>query len=79
MRKNTQNVFNAWLNGRSEKGQDSVWTDGSTIYSYNTPILWYNENQAVVINNQRYSVTTTVHQRGIQVICNNKHIEYILK
>ena len=79
MRKNTQNVFNAWFNGLSERNQKSIWTDGYKIYSYNTPILDYTDEGGVRIDMSRYSVTTTVHQRGTQVMCDNRHIQYILK
>lgn len=79
MRKNTVSVFNAWFNGRSERKQKSIWTDGSIIYSYHTPILWYNENGAVVFNSERYSCTTSNHQNSIRYMCGNRHIEYICK
>lgn len=78
MRKNTVSVFNAWFSGRSERKQKSIWTDGSKIYSYNTPILWA-EDGTVYINVTRYSVTTTIHQNGIRDMCANKHIEHLIK
>lgn len=79
MRKNTENVFNAWMNGRSEKKQKSVWTDGVAIYSYNTLILFNNQDGALVFNNRKYSVTTSNHQNSIKRMCAERHIEYIQK
>lgn len=77
MRKNTKNVFNAWVKGHSEKKQNSIWTDGYKIYSYNTPILQYNDSGAIVIDMSKYSRTTTNHQNSIRRMCQETHIEYL--
>ena len=79
MRKNTQNVFNAWMNGRSEKKQKSVWTDSIHIYSYHTKILFTANPDCEVpyrINMYKYSVTTTVQQRGIKALLDSHSIAY---
>lgn len=76
MRKNTQSVFNAWFNGRSEKNQKSIWTDGYKIYSYNVAILQYNVEGAIIIDMTKYSVTTSNHQNSIKRMCAERHIEY---
>lgn len=81
MRKNTENVFNAWLMGRSEKSQKSVWTDGVHIYSYNTLILVTPDdvNDPYRFNTNRYSVTTSCQQRGIKILCARNNIRYVEK
>lgn len=76
MRKNTKNVFNAWVKGHSEKKQKSIWTDGYKIYSYKMPILQYNDAGAIVIDMTKYSRTTTNHQNSIRRMCQEMHIEY---
>ena len=67
MRKGTQNVFNAWRQGRSLRKQHSIWTDGKVIYSYSTPIV-STENCQTTFNARKYSVTTTIHQNGLRFL-----------
>ena len=56
MRKNTQQVWEAWKKGKSlDKG--SIRTDGRTIFSYATPIFLFNR--------AHYSNTTTRQQRDL--------------
>lgn len=70
MRKNTKEVFYAWRQGKSSRGQRSIWTDGRTIFSYDTPILTpcVDPAEPPRLNLTKYSVTTTVHQRGIEYL-----------
>ena len=65
MRKNTQDVFRAYVVGQS-KGRwgDSIWTDGKRVFSYWTCLLARNSS-GTVLNRTRYSVTTTQHQTGL--------------
>jgi hypothetical protein len=77
MRKGTQNAYNAWIQGRTCRKQRSLWTDGVTIYSYATPILWRDEDGRHHLDARKYSVTTTVHQNGLRVILNDKGITYL--
>lgn len=67
MRKNTVEVFKAWIRGQSCRKAKSIWTVGGVIYSYNTPIAKFSDASDIqaTVNMQRYSNTTTVHQRGI--------------
>jgi hypothetical protein len=44
---------------------DACRTAHYWIYSYATPIAWYNENDSLVKPNIRYSVTTSKHQGRI--------------
>jgi len=75
MRKNTENVFNAWTKRiRYGKTGDAIWTDGVNIISYYTDIL-VDRNQGVyILNMAKYSQTTTIHQRGIKTLLENNRI-----
>lgn len=77
MRKNTKEVFNAWFEGRASRKQNSVWTDGVMIYSYNVPILWNDADGHLTFNATKYSRTTSNHQNSLRSLCLQKHIEYI--
>ena len=70
MRKGTQNVYKAWTEFKRLRSQDSVWTDGTTIYSYATPIVWRMGDGSVMMNVARYSVTTSCHQNGLRFLLN---------
>ena len=72
MKKNCQRTLNAWFQDDPfGKQGDSIWTDGDTIYSYNTWILAEPEDSAEIhwtvfeFNNTKYSRTTTTHQNAI--------------
>ena len=66
MRKNTENTLKAWHFNRSCQKSESIWTDGTRIYSYQT-ILVEPTGQAdkVRVNMTKYSPTTSVHQNAI--------------
>ena len=68
MRKNTNEVFRAWMYGRSKgKPGASIWTDGDAIYSYRTCIATRDAGRLAraVLNRTPYSITTTIHQNGL--------------
>lgn len=73
MRANTRRAFEAWAIGKSYKGSSSVTTDGTTIFSYATPIVTRvgvkGEGEVVVVNMTGYSVTTTQDQNALRVLC----------
>ena len=73
MRKGTTRVYNAWIIGKSSRKQRSIWTEGSVIYSYSTPIMWREADGDVVLNVSRYSVTTSTHQNGLRQILAEKY------
>lgn len=80
MRKNTKNVFNAWMNRRSEKKQNSIWTDGVHIYSYNVPIVERLPDGGYMVDVDQYSVTTSVHQNATRhLMLQNGITEWTLK
>lgn len=80
MRKNTENVFKAWANGRSNKSQKSIWTDGIHVYSYNTVILVKPDEADAPyrFNTNRYSRTTSCHQNAIKLMLDRNNISYTL-
>lgn len=80
MRKNTKSVFNAWMNRRSERKQESVWTDGVNIYSYNVPIVERLPDGGYMVDVDRYSVTTSVHQNATRhLMLQNGITEWTIK
>lgn len=66
-RKNTQQAVQAWIEGKSHRKCDSIWTAGGKLYSYNTEIgKWSDaDGNMAIVNTERYSVTTTCQQRGV--------------
>lgn len=65
MRKNTQAVMRAWRESKSARHGQSISTDGETIYSYSTAIVT-RHNGKIIVNDTRYSVTTTQQQNSIK-------------
>lgn len=70
MRKNTQEVMEAWNNNEAAKPCRAIWTDGWHVYSYDTCIVAFpdegSECNEPVVNVAKYSPTTTQHQRGAE-------------
>jgi hypothetical protein len=66
MRKNTQQAVKAWRAGKALRPAQSVWTDGTTIFSYGTALLTRRADGMLVMNLTKYSRTTTVHQNGLK-------------
>ena len=64
-RKNVQDAFNAWNAGKTCRKSTSIWTDGSIIFSYNTPLLCRKDG-VLTLNSGRYSVTTSCQQGGLR-------------
>jgi hypothetical protein len=61
MRKNTQAATTAFLRGYSARPARSIWTDGLTLYSYDTAIATLSAG-GVILNVNKYSATTTRQQ-----------------
>ena len=79
MRKNTQEVFKAWTEGKAQRKQDSIWTDGQVIFSYGTWLFKHQQftrgkSKGLVklgkyeFNNTRYSITTSIQQGGLKTL-----------
>lgn len=83
MRKNTQQVFNAWRAGKSYRARgrngSPIWTDGVRVYSYATPIVAPGESgsDAVRFNANRYSVTTSCQQGGLRALLARQGIAFV--
>jgi hypothetical protein len=66
MRKNTLRVIRSFNAGKEDRRDESIWTDGVTIFSYGTALFTNVEDRGVwVFNVTKYSNTTTRHQSGI--------------
>jgi hypothetical protein len=69
MRKNVQEVFDAWTVGRELRKTQSIWTDGDNIFSYGTAIATFGEYvDEAVLNVTKYSPTTSNHQNALRVL-----------
>lgn len=68
MRVNTRRTLEAWRKGKRLRFCDSIWTDGWSIYSYGTCLVtWLNsDDDAVIFNNTKYSMTTSIHQGALR-------------
>lgn len=74
MRKNVRAVVNAFdANIDFGKRGDSIWTDGDSIFSYNTCILTTAKGD-MVFNDSRYSVTTSIQQGALKANYQPKHV-----
>jgi hypothetical protein len=69
MRQNLREVLGAWQRGRQRNrariGYNSIWTDGSSIYSYAVEILRRIDG-VVYLNTMRHSRTTSCHQNALR-------------
>lgn len=58
-----EQVVKSFIKGQGGKtGNDSLTTDGRTLYSYNTAIAVRQSDGTILVNNTKYSVTTTKQQ-----------------
>jgi hypothetical protein len=71
VRKNTKEVFHAWLRQRRYAKHRAIWTNGFDIYSYDTCIVAWGGSLTnpdicpAVFNTTSYSRTTSRHQRSL--------------
>ena len=68
MRKNLGVVFDAWRHRRPCHLTGSCWTDGTTLYSYNTAILTRAGDGQVILNGTTYSKTTSEQQNALRAV-----------
>jgi len=70
MRQNLREVVNHFVQGRprnrARTGYNSVWTDGSSIYSYAVEILRVTLDGTYYLNTQWHSRTTSCHQNALR-------------
>lgn len=88
MRVQNEKIITAWLEGRKatsavrdipngvfvERGA-SISTDGKKLFSYWTPLAWY-EDGVLVVDMRKYSLTTTMQQSDLKQILAQKDIKY---
>lgn len=66
MRKNTEATLQDWHHNRANNRYESIWTDGTRIYSYQTILVEPTGHaDRVRVNVTKYSPTTSQHQNGI--------------
>jgi hypothetical protein len=68
MRKNTKEVLEAFINGKSCRKCESIHTDGRVVMSYSTVIAVRDpadSKRVLVTEAGAHSVTTTVHCNGL--------------
>lgn len=74
---NRDGVIKGFIRGESYKtGNDSLSTDGKQLKSYNTVIATRQKNGVVVVNNTKYSQTTTVQQNKLIQSLKDNHVQY---
>lgn len=71
MRKNVENVFNSWWNARENKQHETIHTNGQTIFSYRTPIIFRTEG-GILLDSTKYSKTTTRQQNSLRALLTSK-------
>ena len=76
MRKNCRLTYDAWRDGRAVEPSPSIWTDGATVYSYQTAIA-VRRPSGVLLNRTPYSRTTTTHQNALAVQLYSDAVAYL--
>ena len=76
MRKNCRLTYEAWRDGRAVRPAESIWTDGASVYSYQT-VIAVRRPAGVLLNRTPYSRTTTVHQNAIASQLYSDTVEYL--
>lgn len=78
-RKNVTKVFNLWLNYKSGNGDSkaTVWTDGTTIYSYRLPLVTRTMGRIWIAEGGRslYTQTTTIHRNNLDTLIALQHLD----
>lgn len=65
MRVNLKRVIAAWEAGKACERERSIWTDGTSIYSYGTCIAAPMIDGRMVLNVTKYSATTSNKQSDL--------------
>ena len=75
MRKNCRLTYEAWRDGRAVRPSDSIWTDGASVYSYQTAIA-VRRPAGVILNRTPYTKTTTIHQNALASQLDSDAVNY---
>lgn len=73
MRKNCRDVLEAWKVRKRHRAYPSIWTDGYSIFSYNTCLYTRGTDGRVIRNATKYSRTTSTHQHSLLVYIQHTH------
>ena len=69
-----QDLINAFVYNRNYEGKTgSMTAKNGKLYSYNTCIAQHTEDGRLIINNTRYSVTTSKQQGYLRTAAKNHH------
>ena len=74
MRKNLRAAYDAWQQHRPARPAASCWTDGTTLYSYDTAILTRAGDGQRVLNMTRYSRTTSTQQHALAAVVEAREV-----
>lgn len=82
MRRQLEQVLEAFLESETCKPASSIWTDGQSIYSYGTCLLaWValdDDAKAYIVNGTHYSPTTTRYQNDLIADAVQSGIELVI-
>jgi hypothetical protein len=67
MRVNTGKALRAWTAGKMWKQAESIWSNGTSLYSYDTELA-RKDGETVYLNVTRYSYTTSRHQNALKKV-----------
>jgi len=70
-------VVEAWAKYSQRDSSGSLESKGNTIYSYNTPIAIKLADGTILINKQKYSTTTSIHQNKIRKATQGKNVKEV--
>lgn len=65
MRKNCRTAYTAWNHGKSAKPANSIWSNGTSLYSYSTELVACGRDGQLYLNVTKYSPTTSGHQNAL--------------
>ncbi len=74
MRKTSKEVFLAFLAGKPNRKQESIWTDGRAIYSYELKIAWQ-EGGDWYVHTRNSTKTTNSKISEFMVWLSSQHIQ----
>ncbi len=75
-----QDLINAFVCNRNYEGRtNSITAKDGKLFSYNTCIAQHTKDGRLIINNTRYSVTTSKQQGYLRTAAKNYHdkVEYV--
>ena len=62
----TSDLIDSFINGATEGKASNLKIDDNKLINYQTCIAWRLDNNDILLNGQRYSNTTSVHQNRIR-------------